>query len=347
MPALQYNKMSSHIRRSRIFHRYHQAPRHRDENRHREGDVDVDGMLLTPTRRTAYLSPTKLAASKTTAAGRGIDRTMSPNPNDRVVDDLTLGYHASPRQRRFATERNPTEYETSPASARSFRIISLDGCYEEQVSPLLTDAYSSSSASSYQIRDDPTVQATPRFVMTKKDVNAKNSKTITTRISLGTVANGGVCSENKGEVMTITPPGAMKRTRNSHNRSQFVFDGNLSFEDISPIPMYATSPTLAHSFPPRTSFTGLMVMHYPPTTATVSMTPMTPMTPVSPQPYAFDSIESNNREQQQKQGRSTPPPTHQEQRRRNKAMPSVQYDNLLFNQLWQEQVQTGEEQLQR
>jgi hypothetical protein len=316
--------MSSELRGLRIFHRYHQPQHNRDENHHHE---DVEGILVSPTRGAAYPPATKSTVDKTTAAG--MDRNIPQDPNGRIVDGLTLGYHASPRSR-FATERNPTEYEVSPESARSFRIVSLDGCYEEQVSPI-TDF--SSSISSCQVPDISMIPAPPR------DNNVKKSKTKAIGNSFATVANDGVDSEKKDEAIKITPQAGMRRRRSSHSRSQFVFDGNLSFDSISPFPIYATSPNLAYSTPPRASFASIMVMNYPPAATHMFMTPMTP---VLPPPHAFASNGSN---QQQKQGRKTPPPTPEEQRRRNKAMPSVQYENLVFNQLRQEQSQKDEEHL--
>jgi len=319
--------MSSELRGTRIFHRYHQAQHYRDENRHYE---DVEGILVSPVRGTAYPLATKSTVDKTTAAGM--------NRNVRIVDGLTWGHPASPRHH-FATERNPSEYEVSPKSAMSFRILSLDGCCEEQVSPI-TD--SSSSISSCQVPDIAMIPAPPR------DNNNKKSKMKGIRKSIATMTNDGGDFEKKDEAIEITPPYGMKLRQSSHNRSQFVFDGNLSFDSTSLSPIYATSQNMAYLTPPRASLPGFMLMNYPPAGTHMSMTPMThlpmtPMTPISQPPHVFAS---NGPNQQQKKGRNTPPPTPEEQRRRNRAMPSVQYENLVFNQLRQEQLLKEEEHLQ-
>ena len=311
--------MSSELRGARIFHRYH------DENHHYE---DVEGILVPPMWGTAHLLATKSTVDKTTAVG--MDR------NGRIVDDLRLGYQPSPLHR-FATERNRSEYEVSPESDRPFRILSLDGCCEEQVSPITE---SSSLIYSRQIPDIAMIPAPPR------DNNDKKAKAKATTKEIGksiaTMTNDGCDFERNDELIEITPPYGMKRRRSIHNRSQFVFDGNLSFDSTSISPIYATSQTRAYSTPTRASFPGFTLMNYPPAGTPMSMTPMThlPMTPISPPPHAFASNGSN---QQQTQGRNTPPPTPEEQRRRNRAMPSMQYENLVFNQLRQEQLLKEEE----
>jgi len=71
--------MISDLQGTWIFHRYHQAQHHRDENRHYE---DVEGILVSPMRGIAYPLATKSTVDKTTAAG--MDR------NGRIVDGLTL-----------------------------------------------------------------------------------------------------------------------------------------------------------------------------------------------------------------------------------------------------------------
>ena len=349
--------MDSDLRGSMILHRYDQAHRYREGN--------ADGVPLSPTRKTTYHSRTKSAASS-------MDRSILPQQAERIVDDLTLGYHVSPRQR-YATERNPKEYEPSPASSRSFRIVSLDGCYEEQVSPLLTD--SSSSISSNKIRKNvPKIPAPPRCVMTKRQSNVKKLKRKTAQNAIETSSKDDVDSGQREEVARVTRPSAntIRRRRSCHARSQFVFDGNLCFGAVSPPPpMYlATSPVLAYSppaySPPRASFPGAMGMSYQaiatplsmsPSTTPMMPIPITPMTPMSPpQTPVFNSV-CNHREQEekqqklkqlQKQGRKTPPPTPEEQRRRNRAMPSGQYEDLVFNQLRREEIQKHDkEQLQR
>lgn len=134
--------MSSPKRGSRVFHRYHHQAAHHHEDNHRHGDGDISGIYLSPTRRADYSTPMKAAVSNTSAMD--IDSTQSDTnsknrKDEHVFDDLTMGYHSSPIPR-SATERNPPEYAVSPASARSFRIISLDGCYEEPVSPLFPES---------------------------------------------------------------------------------------------------------------------------------------------------------------------------------------------------------------
>mmetsp|Transcript_22096 Transcript_22096/g.54673 ORF Transcript_22096/g.54673 Transcript_22096/m.54673 type:complete len:347 (+) Transcript_22096:976-2016(+) len=342
--------MNSENRGSRIFHRYHQQQR-QSEDRARK--VDGNGVLVTPTRRRAYPTSTKSTSS----------RTITTTSN--VVDDLTLGYNPSPGQR-SATERNPKEYEASPASSKSFRIVSLDGCYEEQVSPLLTD--SSSSISSNKIRNVPMIPAPPRCVTTKREINVNRRKKKAAHNSMPTVSTN-IVSSRQEEVAKPTPPSdnTTRRRRSAHARSHFVFDGNLCFGAVSsPPPMYLpTSPMLAYPSPaypctPKASFPGAMGMNYPPMATPMSMSPRTtpmmplpaaPMAHMSPPPTAAFSSGSNHREQQQeiqKQGRKTPPPTPKEQRRRNRAMPSLQYEDLVFNQLRQEQLEEYEkEQLQR
>lgn len=359
MTSLPFNKMNSELRGSRIFHRYHQAQNQSNENRDRRGDGN--GVLVTPTRRRAYPPSTKSTSSRTT--------TTTSN----VVDDLTLGYNPSPSHR-FATERDPKEYEASPASSRTFRIVSLDGCYEEQVSPLLTD--SSSSISSNKIRKNvPKIPAPPQCVMEKRQSNVKKLKKKTAQNVMETSSTDEGDSRKKEEASRVALPSAntTRRRRSCHARSQFVFDGNLCFGAVSPPPpMYlATSPMLAYSPPaysppPRASFPGAKGTNYPtigtslsmsPSTTPMMPLPITPMTPLSPpQTPIFSSI-SNHREQEQqqkklnqlqKQGRKTPPPTPEEQRRRNRAMPSGQYEDLVFNQLRREEIQNhDEEQLQR
>lgn len=353
--------MSSELLGSRIFHRYHKSQRHRDKNHHHDDD---EAFNLSPTRKTAYPLATK---------STGIERKIPQASTEYMKDDLTLGYHTSPRHR-YATERNPTEYEVSPASARTFRIVSLDDCYEEQVSPLLTD--SSSSGSWYPIRGIPTIPAPPRHVMAKRDKNARRSKSnegveskrmedsfmITSPPDVRrrrSSHNGNPFapmphdSEKKEEAIKITPPSEARRRRSSHSRSQFVFDGNLSFGNIAPSPMYGTTPNpvpnlapnLSYSSPSRASFPGVMVMNHPPMGTPMSIPPMVPMTPLMTPMTPLPQMIVDGQEIEE---RTTPPPTPEEQRRRNRAMPSLQYENLVFNQWRQEQLQTRvEEQLRR
>jgi len=81
-----------------------------------------------------------------------------------------------------------SEYEVSLESARSFRILSLDGCCEEQVSPI-TD--SSSSMSSCQEPDIAMIPAPPR------DNNDEKAKTKGIGKSIATMTNDGGDFEKK------------------------------------------------------------------------------------------------------------------------------------------------------
>ena len=340
--------MNCELRGSRIFHRYHQQQSHRGEDRDREWDGKDN--LLASTMMRAYPQSTKSIGSRTMIT------------TSHVVDDLTLGYYPSPGYR-FTKERNPKEYEASPASSRSFRIVSLDGCYEEQVSPLLTD--SSSSISSTKIRNLPMIPAPPRCVMAKRESNAMRTEKKAVERSMAPSPINDDGSIQKEETNKITPPlGNMRRRRTSHNRSQFVFDGNISFGAVTPTHMYvATSPVLAYSSPLGDSYLGAMRISYPPMASPMSISPIasavmpmpiTPMSPISPSSIALFGNKSNHRKQQeqeqqkqkklqqQKQGRKTPPPTPEEQRRRNRAMPSAQYEDLVLNQLRQEQLTNHE-----
>jgi len=337
--------MTSELRGLRIFHRYHQAQQHRNAIERRE--EDVGSLFESPIRRSEFLSRKKKEAqSKRTI----LDRGVQTDEDEHILDDHTPGL-AHPLHR-FATERNPTEDESSPTSAKEFRIISLDGTYEH-VSPLCTD--SSSVASSRKLRDIsvPRFQLPPSRVAYRKRDHNLRKPLIKPRVKppIETLVEDSCPPKRQGKIK-VTPPSGMRRSRNSHNRSRFVFDGNLSFESISPTPVFASSPNVSSSSPHRASFP--MIAFPPPTTpmymtpmtslpmtpmTSLSMTPMTPMAPITPTSRTFDVNQSKNQEHQQKQGRLTPPPTPTEQRRRNRAMPSIQYQTLVFDQILQQQQQ--------
>eukprot|EP00534_Pseudo-nitzschia_fraudulenta_P011012 CAMPEP_0201211020 /NCGR_PEP_ID=MMETSP0851-20130426/181459_1 /ASSEMBLY_ACC=CAM_ASM_000631 /TAXON_ID=183588 /ORGANISM="Pseudo-nitzschia fraudulenta, Strain WWA7" /LENGTH=346 /DNA_ID=CAMNT_0047499899 /DNA_START=36 /DNA_END=1076 /DNA_ORIENTATION=+ len=328
------------------------------------------------TRRITYSVPAKASGFMGATTMNGLDGNITPvtkNTNrnkdqDSIVDDLTLGYnHRSPIQHHYrsTSERNPTEYAESPSSAMAFRIVSLDGCYEEQVSPLFTDS-SSSVASSVKLRSDlpmmpppilseaDTGRKSPSFEVGRRDKYANKPKTkpITNFYysePSATVYRGD--SMRKKEEKKKRPhPSGMKQRESNHSRSSFVFDGNLSFGAISPVRHMPAMPPQAHmayASPTIGSFPGATAMMNctPPSVASLSIThaaspvlPMIPMLPVLPPPCVFDDGSNEEEHQQrdqpnQKQGRLTPPPTHQEQRRRNRAMPSVQYEKIVFDQL--------------
>ena len=336
--------MDSELRGTRIFHRYHRARHNRDETCYRE--EDVSGTIGYPTRKAALRPRSKTASFKTNASD--VDRGVQTVENERIRDDLTLGYAC--HRHHFTTERNPTEDESSANSEKSFRIKSLDGWYEETVSPLCTD--SESAASSHKIHDVhiPKIHLPPsRVAYRKRDSNLHKSLVKAKTKLAAETSDNDLCSEDRQGKIKIAPPSMARRRRSSHNRSQFVFDGNLSFGSMDPNPMFASSPSLMSSSPQRTSYPSPQMMDYPTPATPLSMTPMTslsmtPMTPLSMTPPT-QTLNSNgfiNPEQQQKQGRRTPPPTHRVQRSRNKAMLSIHYQTLVFDKMSPQQIQQNQ-----
>ncbi len=329
--------MKSYLRESGTFHRHHRTQQgYHSENYDRAGDEK--GSHMTPTRSSMHIKSINSIESRTLAS------------TSHVVDDLTLSNYSSP-DHRLPTERDIQEYEISPNSSKYYRVVTLDGCYEEQVSPLLTD--SSSSISSKKIRKVPVVPGPPpRRVTTNRDSNSKSprEKTIARCVASATIDN--INSVNKEDTVSMTPPhGGVRRRKCTHNRSRFVFDGNLSFGTITPSPRYATTPPILTNSPP-------LGCTFSPIATTVSMSaieiqtiPMliTPdLVEMSPSQNKLFISRYNYRKQQeeqlqrQSQGRKTPPPTPKEQRRRNRAMPSVQYEDFVLKELRNDLFQTCE-----
>jgi len=321
--------MSSEFRRARIFHRYHQAQQLRENNRY-HGDIDKG--CLSRTTRTTLLSPTKPTAPHAKSTGR--IRSVPLSMNDTIVGDLALGHPPSPHNH-IEIGRNPTEYKLTPSSARAFRIVSLDGCYEEQVSPLFTDT--SASSLTNRIRNVPEIPALPSSVIIKRQCNTKKLSSTSSKKN----------SDAAGNVTTI--PSGTNRRKSGHNRSQFVLDGNSCIRDLSPPSAYTYPPNQSYLSPQRASFPGILVMNNPPTIASISTSAMTPqpITPIITVTTPLWSNGSDHREDQPNRGRRTPPPTPEEQRRRNRALPSMQYENLVFNQLRREQFEENRQQLRR
>merc|ERR1740130_1849155 len=120
-----------------------------------------------------------------------------------------------------------------------------------------------------------------------------------------------------------------KRRGSGHNRSQFVLDGSFSFDNVpSPSPVH-TSPstiTVATSNNP--------VCYSSPIIQTGTRTSMMflPSVMITPPQHLLLLYDDEGLQR-------TLPPTHAEQRRRNKAMPSMQYENLILNRLRQQQQQ--------
>ena len=333
--------MESPLIGSKIFTRYHQqqAQLYREDNRYRSDDGGSDGIYMSPTRRRADFIPKKTAASnnntrqtETSSADYVATSSDANNSSDRhdadyIVDDLTMGYSASP-QPRFTTERNPVE---DTGSGRSFRITSLDGCHEEEVSPLFPYS-SSTSVSSLGVPNIPMIPGPTiasldgeAIYITKwvDDATIPKATTTTSKLSAKMDENSNT-TINDPEKKT-TPASKQRRRGSNHNRSQFVFDGNLSFAgSISPCSMYGSPTRMCIPSPSRFSLPDLSMVKY----------------------HAFDvgshSNEKDNEDDNcdtQQESRKTPPPSHQEQRRRNRAMPSMQYETTILNKLRQRKQQ--------
>ena len=328
--------MKSDLRESRPFHHYHQTQSYHGENYDRVGGQK--GTHMTPTSSWVHKKSIQSVGSRTLTS------------TTHVVDDLTLTYNSSPN-RHLATERDTQEYAISPNSSKFYGVMTLDGCYEEEVSPLLTD--SSSSISSNKMKNVPIVPEPPLpKVIIKRESNAKSSteKTIEKCIAPTTIDN--VLSVKKEDTVTMTPPhGGATRRKCTHNRSRFVFDGNLSFGTITPSPRYATTPQiltnnspLGCTFSPVATTTSMSGIER----QTIPMLAVPDLTQMTPPQNNFFINRYNYRQQPeeqlqcQNQGRTTPPPTPKEQRQRNRAMPSVQYEDFVLNELRKDLFRTSE-----
>lgn len=319
---------------SKIFNRYRhqQTQRHGEEDNRGSGSGGIDGIVVSPTREID-LTPKKAASnSRRTSVDRNRTDPNNDIQNIRMLDDLTMGYSESPSPR-FTTERNPAEYALSPDSARSFRIMSLDRCREETVSPLFPDS-SSSSISSFNFLNVPMM---PGPIIPSLDADEEFphfTKVTKTSDKLSTKVD--TSSNDDTFEMKMTPVSKQTRRKNNHNRSNFVFDGNLSFGSVSSPTMFLPPPPMYIS-PITRVFLPDMSMTNNSFSAPVPITP----------PRALDIGFCNDDicHDRKQQWRKTPPPTHQEQRRRNRAMPSMQYENDILNRL-RRQRQQEQQQLQ-
>lgn len=346
-------------------HQYEENYHHHDNNDHTHS-MHQSSSSPTMMLEAKSNNNTTSTTSPTTTTTTTMMMNTSSNSHEDDGDDLTLGYETPIRRRsRRSTEQStpPTEcvykYTASPSSeSRPCRTLSLlDYCQQEVVSPLSSPSLLSLEKLHY---DDLLITTVPSFAEDEdKDSLAFSHTTImghedtimnrcdfqdpevimmvneNTTLSLETIDSNNVISGSK-------------RRGSRHNRSQFLLDGNFSFDSASPppVPVYPSSPCLTitaatstqtpifYSSPIIPTGTGTLTMMISPSDV---VTP--PQQPRSQHPpFTFDCNQGDCIMEKYDEGWKAPPkpPTHTEQRRRNKAMPSIQYADLILHRLSQQ-----------
>ena len=349
------HRQASHLIRNEENHHHHHYHEYHDH-------TPIHAMQLSPS--PSPKTKTKMVMMVDTGSSRGSNDGCD---ND---DDLFFGYPSTP-VRRIVEERDNTrqleQYSSStPAGSttRSFKIVSLDGCCEEVVSPLFPE----SSLQPLHYGDDiPMITSVASFTEdedSNEDDN-ENEDSLTFSPTTITGRHGDrmdtnntwdnnidsdeliwMCCGNDNIIPSSSSNNhnhdrnhshnrSHKRRGSGHNRSQFVLDGSFSFDSVpSPSPVH-TSPstiTVATSNDP--------VCYSSPIIQTGTRTSMMipPSVMITPPQHLLLLYDDEGLQR-------TLPPTHAEQRRRNKAMPSMQYENLILNRLRQQQQQQQQQQM--
>jgi hypothetical protein len=333
---------SRSLSRSRSCHR--QASHlSNEENQHRHHCHEYNDH--TPTHHAKQLSPSS-SSPKTkivmmdTCSGRG--------SRDGDNDDLFWGYPS-------ATEEldNPFQLEqyssSSPAGSTttSFNI----GCHEKVVPPLFPESALQPLGYGDNIPMITTVSSFAEDEDGNEDEDEDSltfSPTTTTMGGHGNRMNTNITRDNNidsdeliwmccGNDNTISSSSNnndhkhnhCKRRGSGHNRSQFVLDGSFSFDSMpSPSPVYTSLSTITAAAPNNPICYSSPIIQ----TGTRTSMMIPPSVMITPPQHLLLLYDDEGLQR-------TLPPTHAEQRRRNKAMPSMQYENLILNRLRQQQQQ--------
>jgi len=351
-----YYHKESHHHHEKIYHDH-------DNNDHassmQQSYVSPTMMLKVNSNNNNNTSPTTTTTTTTTMM-----MNTGSNSYEDDDDDLTLGYETPIRRRRSMKRSTPPtkgeyeyKYAASPGSeSRPCRTLSLlDYCQQEVVSPLSSPSLLSLKKFHY---DDLTITTVPSFAEDEdEDKDSLTFSHTTIMCNEDTIMNRYDSLDS--EVMMVNDSTTLsseindsndtilssKRRGSGHNRSQFLLDGNFSFESASPssVPAYPSSPcpTIAAAAAATTQTSIFFSSPIPTGVGAVIMIPPPSILVTPPQsqhlPFTFDCNQGDCIIKKYDEGWKTPPkpPTHMEQRRRNKAMPSMQYADLILHRLSQ------------
>ncbi|OEU07056.1 hypothetical protein FRACYDRAFT_252159 [Fragilariopsis cylindrus CCMP1102] len=216
------------------------------------------------------LSPSPSPKTKTKMVMM-VDTGSSRGSNDGWDndDDLFFGYPSTPVRRIVEERDNIRQLEqyssSSPAGSRtrSFKIVSLDGCREEVVSPLFPE----SSLQPLHYGDDiPMINSVASFAEDEDNNEDDNENEDSLTFSPTTITgrhgnrmdtnitwdnnidsdeliwmccgNDNIIPSSSSNNHNHSHNHSHKRRGSGHNRSQFVLDGSFSFDNVpSPSPI--------------------------------------------------------------------------------------------------------------
>jgi hypothetical protein len=341
------HRQASHLINNEEKHHHHH---YHDYNDH----TPIHAMQLSPSP-----SPkTKKMMMMDTGSSRG---SHDGGDND---DELFWGYPSTP-VRRFTEERDNTRHlkqysSSSPAGSttRSFKIVSLDGCREELVSPLFPESslqplhygdnipMITSLASFAEDEDNNEDEDEDSLTFSPTTITGRHGNRVDTNHTWGNNIDSDeliwMCCGNDNTIPSSSSNNhnhdhnhKHKRRGSGHNRSQFVLDGSFSFDSVpSPSPVYTSPSTITVATPNNPDCYSSPIIQ----TGTKTSMTIPPSVMITPPQHLLLLYDDEGLQK-------TLPPTHAEQRRRNKAMPSMQYENLILNRLRQEQQQQQQQQM--